>query len=366
MPKLLGPYSTTAALKSPVRRSARIQVTPPPTAPTVLVQATIAGQQRKRRIEDAGTAGAAPTIITGSAPKKTRSTPIPMQVDSPSPAVSSSSAVRPSRSKKNAGATETPMQIDAVNETASSGGAAAAAAASSPSPLPLCDVTLGIPDSVQTELRTRFAPALAHLRSADPLLAALFERVGLCRLGYRTTNGVPDPPSTPFLSLLRAIVFQQLSTKAASTIYGRFCALFPEGKPTPSAVLAVSEEKLRSAGLSGQKASYVRDLSLRYSAGSLPLDTIHTFADSEIVEHLTAVKGIGKWSADMFMLFHLGRLDVLPEGDLGIQNAIMKLYRMSKRPTSKQVLEMGQKWRPYASVASWYLWRSLDNEPQPK
>lgn len=178
--------------------------------------------------------------------------------------------------------------------------------------------------------------------------------MGPCRI--RTS----DDPSH-FHALTRSIVFQQLSGKAAATILSRVVALFPDSVPTPEAVAATSDEALRAAGLSRQKIGYLRDLSSKVAGGTLPLDEVESMSDEDLIDHLVQVKGIGRWTAQMFLMFRLGRRDVLPELDLGIQNAIKRAYRMRKRPTPKQVKKIGAKWAPHSSVASWYLWRSLDN-----
>ena len=138
-------------------------------------------------------------------------------------------------------------------------------------------------------------------------------------------------------------------------------ALFPGATPTPEAVQATSDEQLRAAGLSRQKISYLRDLSSKVASGALPLDAVETMDDDDLIDHLVQVKGIGRWTAQMFLMFRLGRRNVLPELDLGIQNAIRRAYRMRKRPTPKQVKRVGAKWAPHSTVACWYLWRSLDN-----
>src|SRR3954470_8052773 len=166
---------------------------------------------------------------------------------------------------------------------------------------------------------------------------------------------------THFQALTRAIVFQQLSGKAAGTILGRFNALYPDNEATPARVLATSDETLRSVGLSRQKIGYLRDLAAKVSDGSLPLDHVESLEDDDLIAHLVQVKGIGKWTAQMFLMFRLGRPNVLPDLDLGIQNAIQRAYRMRKRPTPKKVQQIGKKWSPHSSVACWYLWRSLEN-----
>ena len=162
-------------------------------------------------------------------------------------------------------------------------------------------------------------------------------------------------------SLMRAIVFQQLSGKAATTIFNRFLDLYPSGEPKASQILATTDERLRSAGLSRQKMGYIRDLATKVDTGALPLDHVHTLGDDELIAHLVQVKGIGKWTAQMFLMFKLGRPNVLPDLDLGIQNPIKRAYR-KRKVKPKDVLRIGAKWSPYASVACWYLWRSLDND----
>jgi len=199
-----------------------------------------------------------------------------------------------------------------------------------------------------------YRSSVTHLKRSDPVLAGVIEAVGPCRLQLRTEG-------THFEALTRSIVFQQLSGKAAGTILSRFNALYPNNRPTPELVLATDDETLRGVGLSRQKIGYMRDLSLKVLSGDLPLDAVETMADDDLIAHLVQVKGIGRWTAQMFLMFRLGRLDVLPVLDLGIQNAVKKAYRMRKRPTPKQLEKIGAKWRPHASIASWYLWRSLDN-----
>lgn len=196
--------------------------------------------------------------------------------------------------------------------------------------------------------------ALAHLRRADPVLAQIIARVGPCRLEPRQTG-------THYDALVRAIVFQQLSGKAASTIHRRFCEIYPGCRPRAELVLGTGESALRGAGLSRQKIGYLQDLSRRVADGSLPLAHLGRLPDDAIIDHLVQVKGIGRWTVQMFLMFRLGRPDVLPELDLGVQNAIQRAYGLDTRPSPKEVLRIGTPWRPHASVASWYLWRSLEN-----
>jgi len=192
------------------------------------------------------------------------------------------------------------------------------------------------------------------LKRIDPTLARIIDAVGTCRLQQRAEG-------THFHALARAIVFQQLSGKAAGTIFGRLNALYPGGAATPESIMATSDDALRAVGLSRQKIGYLRDLSDKVLSGALPLDAVESMTDDDLIAHLVQVKGIGRWTAQMFLMFRLGRPDVLPELDLGIQNAIQRAYRMRKRPTPKQVKKIGAKWSPHSSVACWYLWRSLEN-----
>src|SRR5205085_12107648 len=158
-----------------------------------------------------------------------------------------------------------------------------------------------------------------------------------------------------------------LSTKAAATIFARFMALFPEEQPLSAvAIVKQTDAALRGVGLSGQKVSYLRDLSARIIDGRLDLEELESLPDEAVIERLIAVKGFGRWTAEMFLMFRLHRPDVLPAGDLGIVNAIRRLYRLRKRPDPKRILKMGNAWRPYRSVASWYLWQTLRNEPLTK
>lgn len=179
------------------------------------------------------------------------------------------------------------------------------------------------------------------------------EAVGPYRPGDRTGG-------SHFEALIRAIVFQQLSGKAATTIHNRVLALFPDQTPTAERVLGASDDQLRAAGLSRQKIGYLRDLAARVQSGELPLDHVDTLSDADLIAHLVQVKGIGRWTAQMFLMFKLGRADVLPDLDLGIQNAIKRAYR-KRKVVPKDVLRIGANWTPYSSVACWYLWRSLDN-----
>jgi DNA-3-methyladenine glycosylase II len=193
------------------------------------------------------------------------------------------------------------------------------------------------------------------LARRDPILRDLMRTHGPCRLAARQH-------ADPFKALTRAIVGQQLSAKAAATIFSRFEALF-DSFPTPTQVLAVPDDRLRGVGLSSQKLGYLRDLCRRIAEGELPLDVLDRMDDEAVIENLTQVKGIGRWTAEMFLIFRLQRPDVLPVGDLGIVRAVQRAYKLRKAPTPDRLTRIGEAWRPYRSVACWYLWASLNNEP---
>lgn len=196
--------------------------------------------------------------------------------------------------------------------------------------------------------------ALADLGRADPKLGALIERVGPFRLEIGKSE-------SHLGALVRSIVYQQLSGKAAATIHGRLRdALHPDWPPRADALLALEDERLRACGLSRQKIASLRDLCRRVHEGQLPLDGVDAMNDAAVVEHLVEVRGIGVWSAQMFLLFHLGRLDVWPTDDLGVRKAVKLLYGKRELPDRRAMERLGERFRPYRSVASWYLWRLLD------
>jgi DNA-3-methyladenine glycosylase II len=170
-------------------------------------------------------------------------------------------------------------------------------------------------------------------------------------------------PLEPYGALVRSIVGQQLSTKAARSIYERLTALFDGRTPTPPELLAADPEDVRSVGLSRPKVAYLRSLAEHVESGELELARLSELPDEEVTEQLTAVKGLGQWTADMFLIFHLGRPDVLPVGDLGVRRAVERVYGLPDLPDAAQLTEIGEPWRPHRSLASLYLWRSLDNEP---
>jgi len=194
---------------------------------------------------------------------------------------------------------------------------------------------------------------VAHLKKVDPVMLELIEKVGSCTLE-------PRAEGTHFDAIARSIVFQQLSGKAASTIHGRFEGLYGGRSPLPVELTVTSDEQLRAVGLSRGKSAYLKDLAARVVSGELSVETLHELSDEEIIAALTRVKGIGRWTAQMFLMFRLGRPDVLPDLDLGVQKAIQKAYRLRKLPTPERVRKIGAKWAPYRTVASWYLWRLLD------
>jgi DNA-3-methyladenine glycosylase II len=186
----------------------------------------------------------------------------------------------------------------------------------------------------------------------DPILAVAIRRIGPCLMG-------DDQHDDHLTALCGSIVSQQLSTKAAATIFGRFVALFPGETPTAARIAALDDAALRGVGLSGQKVGYLRDLSARILDGRLTPEALDDLDDDVVIERLVAVKGFGRWTAEMFLMFRLHRPDVLPVGDLGIVNAVHRLYKLRKRPEPKTLYKLGEAWTPYRSVASWYLWQSL-------
>ena len=200
------------------------------------------------------------------------------------------------------------------------------------------------------------ASAVEHLCKKDKKLAALIRKVGECRLAGK------DHPDL-FGTLADAIVSQQLSGKAAATIFGRLCLLLgaADKKPRPEQISAVTEEQLRSVGLSRAKALAVQDLALKIEQGIvLPLDVLETLPDEDIVQNLIQVRGIGRWTAEMFLMFQLGRADVLPVDDLGVRKGFMLTYGLDTMPDKKLLTQHAVKWQPYRSVASWYMWRATE------
>jgi DNA-3-methyladenine glycosylase II len=207
------------------------------------------------------------------------------------------------------------------------------------------------------------AKARRELAAADPAMAALIERLGKIDLATRLQRRSEERPADAYGALLRAIVGQQLSTKAARTIYLRVLDIFDGSTPAPEQLLEASEEDLRGAGLSGRKVSYIRDLASHVLSGELELDRLDELSDEEAIEEIVAVRGLGRWTAEMFLLFHLKRPDVLSGGDLGIRKAVQIEYGLDQMPAPERVIEIGEPWRPHRSLASLYLWESLAAVP---
>lgn len=192
--------------------------------------------------------------------------------------------------------------------------------------------------------------ALNHLKKCDPVLGAIIDAVGPFRMQYNLAE---------FSSLAEAILYQQLNGRAAATIWKRFLAL--AGEPlTPEGILKLTDEQLRGVGLSKQKSSYLKDLAAKTASGALDFARLADLPDDEVIKHLTQVKGVGVWTAHMFLIFSLQRLNVLPTGDYGVQVAVKKHYRKRKLPKPKDMEKIARAWEPYRSVACWYMWRSLD------
>ncbi|MDZ4675767.1 MAG: DNA-3-methyladenine glycosylase [Gemmatimonadota bacterium] len=202
------------------------------------------------------------------------------------------------------------------------------------------------------------ASALAEISAADPEFGTAIGRVGPV-VRHAARRG------TPFQALLRSIVYQQLSGKAAATIHGRVCALFPQSTPTPEQTARLAPETLRAAGLSRAKTLAVHDLAARTLDGTVPTTTagMRRLNEEEIIQRLTAVRGVGRWTVEMFLMFRLGRPDVLPATDLGIQKGFAVAFGKRKLPTPVQLLRRGERWRPWRTIASWYLWSLADLGP---
>lgn len=194
--------------------------------------------------------------------------------------------------------------------------------------------------------------ALNHLKKSDPTLAAIIARVGPYRMTYR------EPA---FATLVRSIVFQQLNGKAASKIFERLVEA-AGGELTPQSLTAMTDAQYRKAGISPQKLGYLRDLAQRTASGEIDFVKLPALSDAEVIEHLTRVKGVGLWTAQMFLMFALRRTNVMPVGDLGVQMAIRRHYRKRKLPKPQHILKLAKNWEPYCSVACWYLWRSMDGQ----
>lgn len=195
--------------------------------------------------------------------------------------------------------------------------------------------------------------AVAHIKKVDPAFGAVITQVGRCEW-----TGTSD--HTNFGFVLRCIVYQQLSGKAAATIFSRVQALYGDRAPTPAELLATPTKKLRAAGLSERKVEYAKELAAKTRSGEIPLDDMHGMSDDEVLATLVKVRGIGRWTAQMVMMFHLGRHDIFPELDLGVQKGVQRLLRLRRLPSAERTARAGATWAPYRTVATWYLWRSLE------
>jgi DNA-3-methyladenine glycosylase II len=204
--------------------------------------------------------------------------------------------------------------------------------------------------------------AAAYLADSDPVIARVIEQVGPCLM---------RPRRDYFLTLCRAIFSQQISTRIAAILFERFCALFPGRRPTPAAVLAAfngpaAETTVRACGLSRQKKLYLIDLARHFADGRIPTRRLTRMSDEQVIEALTAVHGIGRWTAEMFLMFVLNRPDVLPVDDLGLRHAVRVFYRLRDLPDAARTRRIGQSWSPWRSVATWYLWRGLERYQREK
>lgn len=195
--------------------------------------------------------------------------------------------------------------------------------------------------------------AITHLKTADPVLAAIIERIGAFKLEYRAPS---------FQTLVRSIVYQQLNGKAALTIYNRLMEAAKADPLTPEAILKLRPAKMRAIGLSQQKLTYIRELARMTKSGEVDFELCMKLDDAGVIEHLTRVKGVGVWTVHMFLIFALRRTDILPTGDFGVRAAMKKAYALADMPKPDEMEKIAAAWRPYCSVASWYLWRSLDNQ----
>jgi DNA-3-methyladenine glycosylase II len=193
--------------------------------------------------------------------------------------------------------------------------------------------------------------AIRHLQAADPVMGGIIERVGRYRIEFHEPG---------FETLVRSIVYQQLSGRVAQVIFGRLAGAVPDGLLTPENILALRPARMRKLGLSKQKTAYIRDLARRARDGTVDFGELPALPDAEVIERLTQVKGVGVWTAHMFLMFALRRTNVLPTGDLGIRSAIRKAYGLAELPKPDEIEVLGQRWHPYCTVAAWYLWRSLE------
>jgi DNA-3-methyladenine glycosylase II len=207
------------------------------------------------------------------------------------------------------------------------------------------------------EVNDVFRKAQRHLSRRDPVLKTLIRQVGPCTMWHQPNH---------FFLLARSIISQQISTKAAESIGARLAKAVGRRGVTPKGILALSDEKLRGVGLSAAKTRYMRDLAEKVHSGELPLEQLHELEDEEVIQRLIPVMGIGRWTAEMFLIFSLGRMDVLPVDDLGLRAGVMQQYGLAELPKKAELVELGEPWRPFRSIATWYFWRSRGAVPQSK
>jgi DNA-3-methyladenine glycosylase II len=205
---------------------------------------------------------------------------------------------------------------------------------------------------------TNHRRAIAHLKQSDPVMLHLIEQFGPCELGQTPIT------DSLFSALIKSIVFQRISIKAAATVHGRLLALYPEGLPTATQILATEDEDLRAIGLPLSKVIYLKDLAQHVIDGLPEMTELIKLSDAEIIQRLTAIKGIGEWSVQMILMFQLQRWDILPVGDVGLQLAMRDLYKLDTTPKKREMLELAAPWAPYRTIAAWYLWRSRDSGNQ--
>jgi len=198
--------------------------------------------------------------------------------------------------------------------------------------------------------KVNWSEAIDHLSRVDPKLRAVIERAGPCTL---------KPRGDCFIALCKAIISQQISGVVAVAIMKRFKKLFLRSRPTPAHLLTLSDEQLRSAGLSRQKLSYLRDLAAHFAEGKVPVRRFAKMSDEEIIQSLIPVKGIGRWTAEMFLIFVLNRTDLLPVDDLGVRKGFQKVYGLKSEPKAAKMIEIAEKWRPWRTIGSWYMWRGM-------
>ncbi len=203
---------------------------------------------------------------------------------------------------------------------------------------------------ISAKSKLNWKEATDHLCRVDPQLAAVIKRAGPCTL---------KPGRDCFWALCRAIISQQISGNVAVVISNRFKKLFPRSRPTPAHLLTLTDDQLRSAGLSRQKMSYLRDLAAHFAAGKIPTRRFAKMTDEEIIQSLIPIKGIGRWTAEMFLIFVLNRPDLLPVDDLGVRKGFQKVYGLKSEPKAAKMIQLADKWRPWRTVGSWYMWRGM-------